>query len=67
MKIGKQLVLATAIASILTAVFADNGSNTARATLTTSALAHGTHTVTATYLGDTNYRGAASTISVTVN
>ena len=43
------------------------GSNTARATLTTSALAHGTHTVTATYLGDTNYRGAASTISVTVN
>ena len=31
MKIGKQLVLATAIASILTAVFADNGSNTARA------------------------------------
>lgn len=43
------------------------GSVTARATFTTSALAHGTHTVTATYLPDTNYRGVASTISLTVN
>jgi hypothetical protein len=43
------------------------GSVTARAAFTTSALAHGTHTVTATYLGDTNYRGVASTISLTVN
>jgi concanavalin A-like lectin/glucanase superfamily protein/Big-like domain-containing protein/MBG domain-containing protein/IPT/TIG domain-containing protein len=43
------------------------GSVTARATFTTSALAHGTHTVTATYLGDPTYRGVASTISLTVN
>src|SRR5262249_31742166 len=46
---------------------AATGPVTARATFTTSALAHGTHTVTATYLGDTNYRGVASTISLTVN
>jgi len=43
------------------------GSVTARATFTTSGLAHGAHMVTATYLGDTNYRGVASTISLTVN
>jgi len=43
------------------------GSVTARAVLNTSTLAHGTHTVTATYLGDANYRGVASTISLTVN
>ena len=43
------------------------GSVTARAAFTTSALAHGTQTVTATYLSDANYRGVASTISLTVN
>ena len=43
------------------------GSITARAVLNTSTFAHGTHTVTATYLGDATYRGVASTISLTVN
>ena len=43
------------------------GSITARAVLNTSTLAHGTHTVTGTYLGDATYRGVASTFSLTVN
>lgn len=56
-------VIGSATGVMLTAT----GSNTARATFTTSVLAHGTHTVTATYLGDPNDRGVASTISLTVN
>jgi hypothetical protein len=43
------------------------GTVTARATFSTGTLAHGTHTVTAVYTGDSNYRGVATTVSLTVN
>ena len=43
-----------------------SGSN-ARATLTVSGLAHGRHKVTATYLGDLNYKGSTGAVTETVN
>jgi hypothetical protein len=44
-----------------------NGSSTAVTALSTSALAHGTHTVEAVYLGDSAYRASTSSITLVVN
>ena len=44
-----------------------SGSASARATFTTSGLAHGVHDVTVAYLGDGTYKGDAGTVSLTVN
>ena len=43
------------------------GSNAGAATIRTSALARGTHAITAVYLGDTACRASADSISLTVN
>ena len=43
------------------------GSVTAAAVLRTSALPHGTHSLTAVYLADTNYRASAGALKLTVN
>ena len=42
-------------------------STTARVTLSISTLAHGNHKVTATYLGDANFRGNTRVVTQTVN
>jgi hypothetical protein len=44
-----------------------SGSASARATITTTALAHGIHDVTVAYLGDGTYKGDIGTTSLTVN
>jgi hypothetical protein len=41
--------------------------STARATLALSGQAGGRHKVTATYLGDSNYKGSTSAVAQTVN
>ena len=41
--------------------------STARATFTVSGLKHGQHKVTATYLGDPNYKGSTALVTQTVN
>jgi hypothetical protein len=41
--------------------------STARATLALSGLAGGRHIVTATYLGNSNYKGSTATVTQTVN
>jgi hypothetical protein len=44
-----------------------NGNASARATFSTSALAHGVHDITVAYLGDSTYKGDTGTTSLTVN
>jgi hypothetical protein len=46
---------------------AGSGSTQAVATFSTSALAHGTHTITAVYTADSTYRGVAASTSLIVN
>jgi Bacterial Ig-like domain (group 3) len=40
---------------------------TVRAVLAVPGLAHGSHKVTVTYLGDVNYKGSTATVTQTVN
>jgi hypothetical protein len=48
-------------------VLAPLSGSSARATLSLAGAAHGRHKVTATYLGDLNYKGSTGAATETVN
>jgi hypothetical protein len=63
---GRILLMVDGVVAGEVAVTALSGS-VARATVAVPGLAHGRHTISATYLGDPTYKGSTARITVTVN
>jgi len=63
---GRILFMVDGVAVADVAVTALSGT-AARATLAVPGLAHGRHTISATYLGDPTYKGSTARITAAVN